>query len=218
MLEIHEEVALIATIVLGAYGVLALFSLLAFRHGVTMRFTRILLILSFLPLVAMTYTAYLGGQIRHSEIRPEAGDATGGSLPFSPGPSIALTASEEGWIAGRDTVDLIPPSIREEHESLRRALAQATREPAKVGEAAWALAALMEPHFVKEEELALPPLGVLPTVAAGETIPDSARIMSLATRLEAELGEHILHHARSEEEITYPAAIIVGRYLQSHPR
>lgn len=110
VLETHEEVALIATIVLGAYGVLALFSLFAFRHGVTMRFTRILLILSFLPLVAMAYTAYLGGQIRHSEIRPEAGDATGGSLPFGPGPSIALAASEEGWIAGRDTVDLIPPS------------------------------------------------------------------------------------------------------------
>ncbi|HYO45745.1 MAG TPA: hypothetical protein VEY33_03550 [Gemmatimonadota bacterium] len=77
VLETHEEIALVATIVVGAYGVLALISLFAFRHGVTMRFTRILLVLSFLPLAAMAYTAYLGGQIRHSEIRPEAASAAG---------------------------------------------------------------------------------------------------------------------------------------------
>ena len=33
----------------------------------------------------------------------------------------------------------------------------------------------------------------------------------------AELGEEILHHARSEEEITYPAAVLVGRYLRVAP-
>ena len=74
VLETHEEVALVATIVAGAYGVLALIGLFAFRHGVTMRVTRILLVLSFLPLATMAYTAYLGGQIRHSEIRSNAGE------------------------------------------------------------------------------------------------------------------------------------------------
>jgi uncharacterized membrane protein len=248
ILETHEEIALVATIVMGAYGALALVSLFAFRHGVTMRFTRILLVVSLLPLAVLAYTAYLGGQIRHSEIRPETADADGALLRFRPpGPSIALATSGDGWVAARDSADLIPPSIREEHESLRAALEQATREDGEIGKAARALAAIMEPHFVKEEGLALPPLGILPALAAGKSIQDPARIVSLAARLETELptmieehgkisaavdelviaanakkrpeiaefGERIRHHARSEEEVTYPAAVVVGRCLQS---
>jgi uncharacterized membrane protein len=72
VMETHEEMALVATITLGAFGLLALYGLLAFRHGATMRFTRIALLFSFAPLAAMAYTAYLGGQIRHSEIRATA--------------------------------------------------------------------------------------------------------------------------------------------------
>lgn len=70
VMETHEEIALVATLVAGAFALVALYSLVAFRHGVTMRFTKLLLVLSLLPLAGMAYTAYLGGQIRHSEIRP----------------------------------------------------------------------------------------------------------------------------------------------------
>ncbi|HET6618201.1 MAG TPA: hemerythrin domain-containing protein [Gemmatimonadota bacterium] len=257
VLETHEEIALIATIVSGAYGVLALVGLFAFRHGVTMRFTRVLLLSSLVPLGAMAYTSYLGGQIRHSEIRPDAGATGAGEIqeeeeenalrlgPLSP--SNAFAALADRRLSASDTVDLIPPSIREEHASLRRALDEGSREPGAIGDAVRALAARMEPHFVKEEGLALPPLGVLPALATGEAIADPNRIVNIATRLEselptmleehraigeaveallaaaeaedrpdmAELGEQILHHARSEEEVSYPAAIIVGRYLKS---
>ncbi|HET6342161.1 MAG TPA: hypothetical protein VFG78_08250 [Gemmatimonadota bacterium] len=78
VMESHEEIALVATITLGAFALVALYGLLAFRHGASMRFTKVLLFLSLLPLASMAYTAYLGGQIRHSEIRPStagAGDA-----------------------------------------------------------------------------------------------------------------------------------------------
>ncbi len=212
---------------------------------------RVLLALSFLPLGAIAYTAYLGGQIRHSEIRPGVGNGEGRESrdddALHLGPSIALAAPGSAWISARDTLDLIPPSILEEHEALRAALVRVSGEPGELGEAGRALAAIMEPHFVKEEELALPPLGVLPALAAGEDVPDPARIIELASRLEAELptmlaehreigaaievliqaaeaanrpeyaelGEEIVRHARSEEEITYPAAIVVGRYLRS---
>jgi hypothetical protein len=71
VLEAHEEVALLATIAAGAFGVVAIFALFAFRHGVTMRFTRLLLVTSLVPLAAIAWTAWLGGQIRHSEIRPD---------------------------------------------------------------------------------------------------------------------------------------------------
>ena len=76
-METHEEVALVATILLGAFALLALYALLAFRHGVSMRFTKLLLVLSLVPLAAVAYTSYLGGQIRHSEIRPAAAGASG---------------------------------------------------------------------------------------------------------------------------------------------
>lgn len=79
VMETHEEIALVATLVIGGFAVVALYGLFAFRHGVSMGFTRALAILSLLPLAAMAYTAYLGGQIRHSEIRPAAVEApTGG--------------------------------------------------------------------------------------------------------------------------------------------
>ena len=179
-----------------------------------------------------------------------AGLALAAALPFGPTrPASGLSAWADGWQAPRDTLDLIPPSIREEHEEIRHALEEAAREPGEVGERARALAALLEPHFVKEEEMALPPLAILPVLVAGEPIPDAARIMRLATRLEAELptmleeherigaaahelavaagtadrpaivafAKQLLHHARSEEEITYPAAVITGRYIQRCP-
>lgn len=154
--------------------------------------------------------------------------------------------SQDPGIADRDTVR-IPSSLREEHEEIRRDLDRAMLEPGRTGEAARALAALMEPHFVKEEELALPPLGILPDLAADRITPEMAPIADLASRLEAELptmieehvdiaaaasaladaartegrpeieafAERILHHARTEEEVTYPAAVVAGRYARS---
>jgi uncharacterized membrane protein len=250
VLESHEEIALVATVVLGVYGLLALGGLVAFRHGVTMRVTRILMVLSLVPLAAIAYTAYLGGQVRHSEIRSAGGggetrqsrDADDALLP---GPSIALAAPVSRWISERDTAPPVPLSIRLEHESLAGALEDATRQPGRIGEAARNLADRMRPHFAKEEELALPLLGVLPIVASGETPPDPDRFVRLAAALDielptmleehqgiaaaaralveaardgnrpdiAEFGEELIRHAGSEEEITYPAAVLVGRYL-----
>lgn len=79
VMETHEEIALVATLVISAFAIIALYGLFAFRHGVSMGFTKLLLVLSILPLAAMAYTAYLGGQIRHSEIRPATVGATAGS-------------------------------------------------------------------------------------------------------------------------------------------
>jgi hypothetical protein len=48
----------------------------------------------------------------------------------------------------------IPPSLKAEHEELHGELARATRAGGRTGEAAKAVAKLMHPHFVKEEEYA----------------------------------------------------------------
>jgi uncharacterized membrane protein YeaQ/YmgE (transglycosylase-associated protein family) len=83
IMERHEEAALIATILLGTVGAVSLGGLLAFRKraaGISRGFAAVALMLALLPAGAMGYTANLGGQIRHTEIRPgavAAADETG---------------------------------------------------------------------------------------------------------------------------------------------
>ena len=60
----------------------------------------------------------------------------------------------------------IPTSLKVEHEELHAELVALTKAPGRVGEAARNVAALLHPHFVKEEKYALPPLGLLVTVVA----------------------------------------------------
>ena len=59
----------------------------------------------------------------------------------------------------------IPESLELEHEELHRQLVDAVKEGGKVGEAAKAVADVLHPHFEKEEEYALPPLGLLSSLA-----------------------------------------------------
>lgn len=140
----------------------------------------------------------------------------------------------------------IPASVRLEHDALHKHLADVSMEPGRVGEAARTLARLMHPHFVREDEYAMPPLGLLTRLARDEVSPDMAEALPLIERLKAEmplmLEEHraikgalqqleevaaaqgkpdiveltqrLKLHAESEEEILYPAAILVGHYLK----
>ena len=143
----------------------------------------------------------------------------------------------------------IPESIRREHEAIHSALVAATRAPGRVGTAARALADVLDPHFVREEEIALPPLGLLAPLAAGEALPSStsstAATMMAALRAEmpkmlaehvrihaavadlraaaeavgaeaqVELADELALHARTEEEVLYPAALLVGDLLRA---
>jgi hypothetical protein len=140
----------------------------------------------------------------------------------------------------------IPPSLQQEHEALHERLRQATQAGREVGEAAKALARLMHPHFVKEDQIALPPLGLLPALARGEWSAEMAGVLTLSDRLKAELpqmlAEHqtivaalstlreaaeragrteivafadaLVAHARTEEEVMYPAAVLVGELVR----
>lgn len=141
---------------------------------------------------------------------------------------------------------IIPAAVRSEHETLHRELAEATKAPGRIGDAARALAAIMHPHFLREDEYAMPPLGLLVRLAQGTVSPDMAEALPLIARLKAELPlmleEHraikgallqleqvaaaegnaqyvefahrLMLHAESEEEVLYPAAILVGEYLK----
>lgn len=142
----------------------------------------------------------------------------------------------------------IPKTLRREHEALHGQLRQATLAGGEVGTAAEALARLMHPHFVKEDQIALPPLGLLVELANGRFSPEMSRVLELTDKLEAELpqmlAEHrdivtalhrlrdaaeragradivgfaaaLIEHATTEEEVMYPAAVLVGRVVRQH--
>ena len=141
----------------------------------------------------------------------------------------------------------IPQSLQTEHKAIHDALTEATRVPGPVGAAAKELAAVLHPHFARENEIALPPLGLLGALAAGEKPAgmDEALAMSDALRKELprmleehtkiraateklrvvaqkekasayeQFAEELILHARTEEEVLYPAAILVGDVIRA---
>jgi len=138
-----------------------------------------------------------------------------------------------------------PQSLKTEHDELHAQLAQARDSGGATGEAAAKVAEALHPHFLKEEEYALPPLGLLPILAEGGVLPEMEAAVGMAHRLKADLGhmlqehkeivvalealkeaassegnaaaahfaEKLVLHAQTEEEVLYPAAILVGEYL-----
>ena len=59
----------------------------------------------------------------------------------------------------------IPEPLKVEHAELHAELVEATKAGGLVGEAAREVAKRLHPHFVREEEFALPPLGLLASLA-----------------------------------------------------
>jgi hypothetical protein len=88
----------------------------------------------------------------------------------------------------------IPLPLRQEHEQLHAELRRLTQADGDVSEAARHLARLMHPHFVKEDEIALPPLGLLQQLAAGRFDPGMASVLRLTDRLRAELPQMLDEH------------------------
>lgn len=153
-----------------------------------------------------------------------------------------MTSKHEPHSAG-----LIPPGLKEEHHELHGKLRKAMAAPGQVGEDAKAVNKALEPHFRREEEIALPPLGLLLPIIQGKPIEDKERILAMTDSLTVEyprmLAEHetiraaverlrhsaekagnrevaqfaegLAHHARLEEEVMYPSAILVGLYLKT---
>lgn len=147
----------------------------------------------------------------------------------------------------------IPEPLEDEHEELHEDLMRViTEAKGDTGKAAKKVAEIMHPHFVKEEEYAMPPLGLLAPLAKGEMTPEMADILRITDRLKAELpqmlAEHraivdallkladvaakenkmevsffakkLILHVQTEEEVLYPASILIGEYLKlkmKHP-
>ena len=146
-----------------------------------------------------------------------------------------------------ETPPQVPQSLRAEHHAIHDELERATGLPGAVGTAARELAAVLHPHFVREDQIALPPLGLLAPLARGEFTPDMLAVLPLTDSLRAELPrmleehkairaatvrlgevaraagnervvkltENLAQHALSEEELFYPAAVLVGDLVRA---
>lgn len=140
----------------------------------------------------------------------------------------------------------IPRPLRVEHDELHAKLARATKLPGKTGEAARAVAQVLHPRFAREEEIALPALGLLKALAQDRVTPDMEHFVALTDKLKAALpemleehksivralgtlvaaantekqqeavalAEALTLHAQTEEDVLYPAAIVVGAYVR----
>lgn len=88
----------------------------------------------------------------------------------------------------------IPAALRAEHDELRATLKKAVLTLGAVGDAAREVARLMQPHFVREEQFALPPLGLLADVVRGARRAEMRETLAVTRQLKAELpamfGEH----------------------------
>lgn len=138
-----------------------------------------------------------------------------------------------------------PASIAVEHRELHETLAGAVAEGGALGAAAEGLEKALAPHFHREEQIATPPLGLLPLLASGPATAEMRAVLPLTQALERELPqmlrEHqairdalavfrqaaeqarredyvrfsdgLAAHAKQEEEVLYPTAILIGRYV-----
>lgn len=92
----------------------------------------------------------------------------------------------------------IPEPMRIEHEKLHAALARLTKESGRTGEAAKAVARVLEPHFAKENAYALPPLSLLKPLSQGKFEPNMAEILKLTDRLDADMSTMLAEHKAIE--------------------
>lgn len=141
---------------------------------------------------------------------------------------------------------LIPKPLKVEHEELHAQLLKATQEEGEVGLSAKEVAKLLHNHFIKEEEYAIPPLGLLDALSKGIVSNEMKSVLDMTEKLKAQLpkmleehkliiealhnlisasknenmiqyaefAEKLILHAQMEEEVIYPAAILVGEYIK----
>jgi hypothetical protein len=88
----------------------------------------------------------------------------------------------------------IPRSMQIEHEELHSALAKLTKAGGRTGEAAQNVAAILDRHFAKENEYALPPLGLLGPITEGKFECSMTEVLRLTDKLQAEMSTMLFEH------------------------
>jgi len=141
----------------------------------------------------------------------------------------------------------IPKQMKVEHNELHSHLARLMKAGGRTGDAAKAVAKVLDPHFANENAYALPPLGLLVPLSQGKFECNMTEVLKMTDKLEADMpamlsehkdivaalkklkdaataenkpagvqfADHLSAHAQTEEEITYPTALLIGLYVKS---
>ena len=169
----------------------------------------------------------------------------GNSTAAAPNKPAASPAAADSQRAENIKME-VPSALAAEHMEVHEELEKAVASGGKTGEAAKVVEERLSEHFEKEEEYALPQLGLLVPLAEGKATAEMKRAIEMSDKLKAEMPkmmedhkaivealenlsaaakaenkpqalafvEMLGAHARTEEQITYPAAILIGEYLK----
>jgi len=88
----------------------------------------------------------------------------------------------------------IPVSLKAEHQELHLELGNAIGLGGDTGEAAKAVAEVLHDHFLKEEEYALPQLGLLTALTEGKVTEEMRPAIDMAGKLAADLNQMLKGH------------------------
>ena len=116
-------------------------------------------------------------------------------LERGPSPSARPGVAANTAAGSRGTARLeVPASIRREHQELHEQLDHAIRAGGRTGQAAQKVEDLLRPHLAKEEQYALPPLGMLRAFADGEVPAGAEEVLALTERFRAEYPRMLQEH------------------------
>lgn len=107
---------------------------------------------------------------------------------------LALTTGAGAGQTSRAPHQAIPLTLLEEHAEIVMSLKAAENEGGVIGAAAREVRARLEPHLALEQEIALPPLRLLPRLADGQLDDEMLDLIRVSERLRAELPELIRQH------------------------
>jgi hypothetical protein len=119
--------------------------------------------------------------------------------------SLALATAGHGNVAAQEhkhpemnhaALTPTPSSIEAEHKEIHEKLATVIRSKGKTGAAGKEVESLLRPHFEKEEQFALPPLGLLSSLAAGTIPPNADAIIKMTDQLKAEMPQMLAEHKK----------------------
>lgn len=97
----------------------------------------------------------------------------------------------------------ISQSLKLEHEELHGELSRAMKYGGKIGDAAKAVANVLRQHFIKEEEFALPPLGLLSFLSRGKITNEMKEIVTMTEKLKLDLPIMLEEHKKIVTELNH---------------
>ena len=110
--------------------------------------------------------------------------------------SFTLAVMPTPTFAESQTALAVPRSVQLQHEQIVRRLESIAQRGGPTSASASKAAEFLKGHYAKEEEFALPPLGLLSTLLNSPNPADLQRAVVMAERTKAALPELMLEHVQ----------------------